>query len=280
MRFRHRTRPLMVICVSVTGAALLSACTSAMRSTGSSSAAQSSTLQEVVKRGTLNVASCLTFPPFGSTSKANKPQGFDVDVATAMATALGVKVKIVDTTSANRIPNLQTKKVDAVVCNFTTTAERAKQVSFSDPYIVAGEVMLVKKSSGISTLKDLTGKTVAVTKGSTNGDAVKAGNPQAKIQEYDTSSAAVLAVRQGQADAMVEDSNFLNYQAKLDPSLKVTKDSVVPLEYNGIGLPLGDATWIQWVDTWLREFNTSGQADALYKKWFGVSRSFPLNPSY
>ena len=82
-----------------------------------------------------------------------------------------------------------------MVCNFTTTAERAKQVAFSDPYIVAGEVLLVKKSSGISTIKDLSGKTVAVTKGSTNGDAVKAGNPAAKIQEYDTSSAAVLAVK-------------------------------------------------------------------------------------
>ncbi len=106
-----------------------------------------------------------------------------------MADALGVKVKIVDTTSANRIPNLQTKKVDAVVCNFTTNAERAKQVSFSDPYIVAGEVLLVKKDSDLPTVEDLTGKTVAVTKGSTNGDAVKAGNPTAKIQEYDTSAA-------------------------------------------------------------------------------------------
>jgi polar amino acid transport system substrate-binding protein len=268
----------MVVCTGVAAAASLTACSSASGTTAAG--AQSSTLQEVIRRGTLNVASCLTFPPFGSVDKAGRPQGFDVDVATAMAKALGVKVKIVDTTSANRIPNLQTKKVDAVVCNFTTTAERAKQVSFSDPYVVAGEVLLVKKSSGISTLSDLSGKTVAVTKGSTNGDAVTAGNPKAKIQEYDTSAAAVLAVKQGQADAMVEDSNFLNYQAKLDPSLKVTKDSVVPLEYNGIGVPLGDATWLQWVNTWLREFNTSGQSDALYKKWFGVSRPYPLNPSY
>src|SRR3954453_2495917 len=113
MRLRHRTRPLMMICTGVTTAAFLTACSSG---SGSSAAgAQSSTLQEVIKRGTLNVASCLTFPPFGSKDKNNKPQGFDVDVATAMATALGVKVKIVDTTSANRIPNLQTKKVDAVV---------------------------------------------------------------------------------------------------------------------------------------------------------------------
>lgn len=276
-RSPHRTRRLFPFCIGVTALASLTACTSVSAASGG---AQSSTLQDVIRRGTLNVASCLTFPPFGSLDKDNKPQGYDVDVATAMAKALGVKVHIVDTTSANRIPNLQTHKVDAVVCNFTTTAERAKQVTFSDPYIVAGEVLLVKKSSGIATLADLSGKTVAVTKGSTNGDAIKSANPKAEIQEYDTSSAAVLAVKQGQADAMVEDSNFLNYQAKQDTSLTVTKTSVVPLEYNGIGLPLGDATWARWVDTWLREFNTSGQADALYRKWFGVKRVFPLNPSY
>ncbi|GAA1280211.1 transporter substrate-binding domain-containing protein [Streptomyces javensis] len=256
---------------------LLAACSS---SQSSADRAQNSTLQKVTRGGTLRVASCLTFPPFGSTDKANKPQGFDVDVAKAMAKALGVKAKIVDTTSANRIPNLRTHKVDAVICNFTTTAERAKQVAFSDPYIVAGEVLMVKKSSDISGIKDLSGKKVAVTKGSTNGAAVKEGNPKAQIQEYDTSAAAVLAVKQGQADAMVEDSNFLNSQAKADPALKVTKESVVPLEYNAIGVSQGDPDWSQWINTWLREFNTSGQSAALYKKWFGVKPVYPLNPSY
>ena len=277
---RHRIRSLLAVGVSLVAAVSLAACSSSSGGSKAASGGSSSTLQEVIKRGTLNVASCLTFPPFGSLDENNKPQGFDVDVATAMATALGVKVKIVDTTSANRIPNLQTKKVDAVVCNFTTNAERAKQVSFSNPYIVAGEVLLVKKDSNLNTVDDLSGKTVAVTKGSTNGDAVKSGNPKAKIQEYDTSAAAVLAVKQGQADAMVEDSNFLNFQAKLDPSLLVTKDSVVPLEYNAIGVQMGDATWLQWINTWLREFNTSGQADTVYKKWFGTDRVYPLNPSY
>jgi polar amino acid transport system substrate-binding protein len=275
---RHRTRSLLAICSSAAAALSLAACSS---SSGASAASpDSSTLQKVIRSGTLNVASCLSFAPFGSLDQSNNPQGFDVDVATAMATALGVKVKIVDTTSANRIPNLLTNKVDAVVCNFTVTAERAKQVSFSDPYVVAGETLLTKKSSSIAGIKDLTGKTVAVTKGSTNGDAVKKGNPKAKIQEYDTSAAAVLAVKQGQSDAMVEDSNFLAYQAKLDPSLKVTNESVIPLEYNAIGVRSGDATWLQWVNTWLRGFNTSGESKTLYKKWFGTDPAFPLNPSY
>jgi polar amino acid transport system substrate-binding protein len=275
-RFR-RSRGLMALGAGALAVAL-AACSSSSESPAA--AQKNSTLQQVIRRGTLNVASCLTFPPFGSLDKDNKPQGFDVDVATAMAKALGVKVKITDTTSANRIANLQTGKVDAVVCNFTSTAERAKQIAFSDPYVVAGETLLVKKSSGISSAKDLTGKTVAVTKGSTDGDAIQAVNPKAKIQQYDTSAAAVLAVKQGQADAMVEDSNFLNYQAKLDPSLTVTHQSVVPLEYNCIGVRAGDPTWLQWINTWLREFNTSGESKALYRKWFGVDPAYKLTPSY
>ncbi|MEV0401101.1 transporter substrate-binding domain-containing protein [Actinoallomurus sp. NPDC050550] len=277
MGCHSRIRRLAALSAGSIAIGSLAACSSGG---GAATAQRDSTLQKVIRAGTLNVASCLSFPPFGSKDQSGRPQGFDVDVAGAMAKALGVKLKVIDTTSANRIPNLQTNKVDAVVCNFTITPERAKQIAFTDPYVVAGEVLLVKKSSNISGLKDLSGKTVAVTKGSTDGDAVKKGNPQAKIQEYDTSSAGVLAVKQGQADAMVEDSNFLNYQAKLDPSLKVTRTSVVPLEYNGIGVRAGDPTWLQWVNTWLRDFNTSGEGDALYKKWFGVDRVFKLNPSY
>nr|WP_234357215.1 hypothetical protein [Streptomyces sp. NBRC 110028] len=42
----------------------------------------------------------------------------------------------------------------------------------------------------------------------------------------------------------------------------------------------GYPDWLQWINTWLREFNTSGQNAALYKKWFGVKPVYPLAPSY
>jgi polar amino acid transport system substrate-binding protein len=54
----------------------------------------------------------------------------------------------------------------------------------------------------------------------------------------------------------------------------------VPLEYNCIGVRAGDPTWLQWINTWLREFNTSGESKALYRKWFGVDPAYKLTPSY
>jgi polar amino acid transport system substrate-binding protein len=275
----RRSLTATVAAVAVAGIAL-TGCTRASSESSSGGGNQTSTLKDVLSRGELRVADCLSFAPFGFKDDAGKPSGYDVDLAKEAASRLGVKLTVVDTTSDNRIPNLTTNKVDVVFCNFTENTKRAQQIAFTDPYVVAGETLLVKKTAGIKTLANLSGKTVATVKGSTNTTAVKELNPKADVQEYDTSSAAVLAVKQGQAAAMVEDSNFQAYQAKIDPSLTVEHDSLVPLEYNGFGVRQGDQDWLNWLNLFLREINTDGTNLKLYRKWFGTEPAFPLKPSY
>ncbi|MGN6581334.1 MAG: ABC transporter substrate-binding protein [Bordetella sp.] len=243
-------------------------------------ASASSTLQKVLQRGTLRVGDCLSFAPFGFMDQNGKPDGYDVDLAKELAKEMGVKLDMVDTTSANRIPNLQTSKVDVVFCNFTRNLERAKEIEFTTPYVVASEAMLVRKDSGIHSAKDMANRTIATVKGSTNGDEVRSMGIPVKIQEYDSSQAAILAVKQGQADAMIEDTNFLAYQAKLDPSLMVTDDALVPLEYNAFGVKQGDQVWLNYLNLYLFNINASGLNKQLYRKWFGVDPKFPLNPQF
>jgi polar amino acid transport system substrate-binding protein len=278
-----KTRRLQKVAVLALCALLLSMVAGCSKSTGSTPAASGgakSTLQQVVERGTLKVGVILSFPPFGSRNSAGEPEGYDVDLAKEVAKALGVKIEIIDTTAADRIPNLQTGKVDLVIGNFTRTMERAKAIAFTDPYVVAGQVLLVKKGSGIKGISDLTDKTVAVNKSSTADTLITSANPKAKIQRYDTAAAALLAVKQGQADATIEDSNYLAYQAKLDTSLEVTHDSLVPLEYNGFGLRQGDPDWLVWLNQFIFDINASGKNKELYVKWFGKEPSFPLKPAY
>lgn len=243
-------------------------------------AAPQSTLQTVLQRGTLRVGDCLSFAPFGFYDKDGKPDGYDVDLANALAKEMGVKLEMVNTTSANRIPNLQTNKVDVVFCNFTRNLERAKEIGFTHPYVVASEAMLVRKESGIKSAHDMAGKTIATVKGSTNGDEVRSMGIEVKIQEYDSSQAAILAVKQGQADAMIEDNNFLAYQAKLDPTLTVTNEALVPLEYNAFGVKQGDQVWLNYLNEFLFEINASGENATLYQKWFGDKPRYPLNPQF
>ncbi|HCQ8411621.1 ABC transporter substrate-binding protein [Klebsiella variicola] len=242
--------------------------------------APQSALKKVLQRGTLRVGDCLSFAPFGFYDKDGNPDGYDVDLAKALAKEMGVKLEMVNTTSANRIPNLQTDKVDVVFCNFTRNLERAKEISFTTPYVVASESMLVRKNSGIQTAHDMAGKTIATVKGSTNGDEVRNLGINVNIQEYDSSQAAILAVKQGQADAMIEDNNFLAYQAKLDPSLTVTNEALVPLEYNAFGVKQGDQVWTNYLNEFLFEINASGENARLYEKWFGSKPRYPLNPQY
>jgi polar amino acid transport system substrate-binding protein len=249
---------------------VLAACSS------SSSNAAPDKLQQVISAGTLKVADCLSFAPFGFMDQSGAPSGYDVDIATEMAKQLGVKLQMVDTTADNRIPNLQTDKVDVVICNFTENPTRAKQINFTSPYVIAGEVLLVKKDSSINGIADLAGKTVAVVTGSTNADIIAAANPSAKTQSYPTSAAAVLAVKSGQADAMIEDSNFQTYQAKIDPTLRVTHDSLIPLEHNGFGVAQGQLNWLEWQNQFIFWLNHTGKNRELYKKWFGADPLWPV----
>lgn len=244
------------------------------------SAAPQSALQTVLQRGTLRVGDCLSFAPFGFYDKDGNADGYDVDLAKALAKEMGVKLEMVNTTSANRIPNLQTNKVDVVFCNFTRNLDRAKEITFTNPYVVASEAMLVRKNSGIQSAHDMAGKTIATVKGSTNGDEVRNLGIKVNIQEYDSSQAAILAVKQGQADAMIEDNNFLAYQAKLDPTLVVTNEALVPLEYNAFAVKQGDQVWANYLNEFLFEINASGDNATLYQKWFGNKPRYPLNPQY
>jgi polar amino acid transport system substrate-binding protein len=280
MNSKTKARAAAGMIAVIAVAVALVGCTPTSTGEAGAGKTQSSDLSQILNRGTIRVADCLSFAPFGFQNAQGKPDGYDVDIAKAIAQELGVKLQMVDTTSANRIPNLQTNKVDLVICNFTRNGERAKQVAFTDPYVVASEALLVKKDSGINGINDLTGKTVATVKGSTDSDILKAHHASVKTQEYDTSQAAILAVKQGQASAMIEDTNFLTYQAKLDPSLKVTSDQLVPLEYNAMAVKQGDQIWLNWMNLFLFDYNASGQNATEYQKWFGAKPKYPLQPQY
>jgi len=239
-----------------------------------------STLQAVLQRGTLRVGDCLTFAPFGFYDKSGQPDGYDVDLAKELAKEMGVKLEIVNTTSANRIPNLQTAKVDVVFCNFTRNLERAKVIEFTTPYVVASEALLVKKSSGIKSVQDMGNRTIATVKGSTNGDEVRSLNIPIKIQEYDSSQAAILAVKQGQADGMIEDNNFLAYQAKVKlAGIEEAGDKAERLRA-AFGVKAGDPVWQNYLNLFLFNINASKLNAQLYKKWFGTDPRYPLNPQF
>ena len=130
--------------------------------------AQADRLEDIRKAGVLRVASFDSNPPFGFVdAKSKQIEGLDVDYAKALADKLGVRLQVLPTNPANRIPLLTANKVDLVLANFTITPERAQQVDFSIPYFSSGQQFIVKK--GTLTSPEVLNKwRVGVDKGTVN----------------------------------------------------------------------------------------------------------------
>src|SRR6267143_1072211 len=140
--------------------------------------ARAEALDDIIKRGKLLVAIDIAAPPFGIQNDKMQPDGADVEVARLLAKDLGVELEVVPVTSANRIPYLQTKRVDLTMSTFSITPERAKAVNFSTPYGAINAVIFAPKSIDIKEPKDLVGKKVGVTRGTTNETDLVALAPQ------------------------------------------------------------------------------------------------------
>ena len=94
-------------------------------------AATSADLSEILKKGEVTIAVPEAFPPFGSVGKSGKHEGYDVDVAKLIAKDLGVKLTLVPVVSKQRIPFLETDKVDLVISTMGANPKRAKSINFS-----------------------------------------------------------------------------------------------------------------------------------------------------
>ena len=268
------------VAVTAAGVATLGAMTSVPATAAAAPKASGGILQQVLSEQKLTVGCILSFAPFGFKDASDKPAGYDVDMAQALADSLGVSLKIIEVTADARISSLETGKVQAIFGNFTRTLERAQKINFTNPYVVAGERLLVRKDGGIQDVEGLTGRKVGVTKGSTNAELMDLLNPNAEVVYFETSNDALTALKNGQCDCFLEDSNFQAYQASLNDELCVVGDSIITLEYNAIGVAKGDQDWLNYLNLFVFQMATSGKNDELYRKWFGESLPYRLNPEY
>src|SRR5574341_973725 len=200
------------------------------------------TLEEVKKRGKLIAGVKTDFPPFGYVDSGGKNLGFDVDVAHLFAKALfddENKVELVAVTSGNRIPFLQSGKIDIIIATVTVTDERRQVVEFSDPYFLSGSLLLVPKNSSVKGVEDLAGKTVAVIQGAIQDKDIEQLAPKANRVKFGKVSVAVLAVKGGRADAFSQDDILILTLAKENPDLKPVGKPFTPRPY-GIAVRKGD----------------------------------------
>src|SRR5215216_5025071 len=170
-----------------------------------------SVLDQVVSRGSLRCGIPIGGLPVAAKDASGNIIGSVPDMCAEMAKGLGVRLEIVDTPTPDRIPFIQTGKIDVTID--TITLERAKAVGFSTPWVIDGTAAAFLNNSGISAYEDMHSKRLAVVTGAT-GDLVATSRfGDNDIGRVDLASTAIQAVLSGQADAVFDDFSTLSLAA-------------------------------------------------------------------
>ncbi|HLA18212.1 MAG TPA: ABC transporter substrate-binding protein [Dehalococcoidia bacterium] len=210
------------------------------------------------------------------------PDGLDVDLAKAIAEALGVEVEFVNSGFDGIIQALNTEEFDAVMSAMTIDEERSQLVDFV-PYLNVGVGIVVPAGNpnNIAGLDDLCGLTVAVQLGTVQEKQLKTlndetcGDNDVKIVTFDTNPLAVEDVVTGGADANFSDFPvaFLDAQQS-DGALEVVEPAPNPQPY-GIAVRKGSTELKGVLTEALQAVKSSGKYDEVLAKWDLESTALP-----
>jgi ABC-type amino acid transport substrate-binding protein len=150
-------------------------------------------------------------------------------------------------TTPAREPALTSDRVDMVIATFTYTADRDTRIDFSRAYYKATGRLLAPNSAPANYLSQLAGKTISTTSGSIYDRWMKNCFKDTQVLVTDSFTNALLAFRDGRADALMWDDTVLLGIATQDRSLKLTTDAFLPLPY-GIGIKQGNTALTRWVN--------------------------------
>lgn len=234
--------------------------------------AKKSTLETILKRGELRVGFEAGYMPFEMTDKKGRFVGFDIDMAKAMAKAMGVKFVPVNTSWDGIIPALETNKFDIIMSGMTITQERNLKINFADPYIIVGQTILLnpKHKNTVKSYKDLNDKKYIVTSklGTTGEEAVKRYIPKCTYKSFETETEAALEVVTGKADAYVYDKpNCVVFMAQQGAGKLIFLDEPFTYEPLAWAVRKGDPDFLNWLNNFLRQYKNDGRYEQIYNKW-------------
>jgi len=265
---------------------------------GAAAAQESPTLRKIKETGTVQIGSRDTQIPFSyKTGAESAPIGFTNEICLKVVDAIKAKlglskieVRYTLLNSTNRIPLVQNGTVDLDCATTTNTVQRQQQVDFAPSHFVTNITAAVKKNSGINSIADLQGKTVATVAGSTSMQLLRGfrKTENIEVQEIagkDTADAFLLLASDRAAAYVLDDVQLAGLIANQPNAAdyKLLKD-VLRQEPYGIMMRKDDPEFKAIVDQAVTEMMKSGAIDKLYAKWFmspipprNVNLNFPMS---
>jgi len=265
----------------VLGGLLLAANLLATAALGQTSEGLSPTLARIKNAHVVHLGYRESSPPFSFLDQANRPIGYSLELCEAVVDEIGVEVddpnlriEYVKVTSDDRIQAVLQDKIDLECGSTTANADRARQVAFSPLMFVAGTKLMVPKASAVQSVIDLKGKTVVVTKGTTNEQAMLNADKKFSLGLNIVTSPdheqSYQMLADGKADAFATDDILLYgliARHKSQDKFRVTGDYLSYDPY-GIMFKKGDPQLSAVVERAFRKLGSNHDLIPLYEKWF------------
>ncbi|QIO36857.1 amino acid ABC transporter substrate-binding protein [Bradyrhizobium sp. 1(2017)] len=241
----------------------------------------SPTLSAIKRTHTVRLGYRESSPPFSFLDQSGRPIGYSLELCAAIVEEIGVEVDdanlridYVKVTSDDRIEAVLQNKIDLECGSTTANAERGKRVAFSPLMFVAGTKLMVPKASNVRAVTDLKGKTVVVTKGTTNEQAMHTADKKFSLGLNIVTSPdheqSYQMLADGKADAFATDDILLSgliARHKAQDKFRVTGDYLSYDPY-GIMFRKGEPQLSAVVERAFRKLGSNRDLVPLYNKWF------------
>ncbi len=242
--------------------------------TSSADAGSAASSSEVT---TLTVGFDQAYPPYGFVGDDGEFTGFDIDLATEVAERNGWELKLEPIDWDAKDSLLNSGAINCIWNGFTMEG-REDDYTFSDAYMLNGQVIVVKKDSGISSLDDLAGKTVITQTDSAaeevlNGDKADLTATFASLETIGDYNTAFMQLESGAVDAVACDLSVAQYQISAKPDAYVQLDEMLSEEHYAVGFKKGDTALAEQVTKTLKELDEEGFVKELCEKYadYGIS---------
>lgn len=259
------------VCALALAACMLAGCSSNNASSDKKDAAATSS-----DKTTLIVGFDQSYPPYGFVGNDGNFTGFDLDLAAEVASRNGwdIQLEPIDWDAKDTLLNS-----GAITCiwNGFTMEGREDDYTFSEPYMLNEQVIVVKKDSGITSLSDLAGKTVVTQADSAaldvlEGDKKDVADTFKSLQTLPDYNNAFMQLESGMVDAVACDLSIAQYQIAAKPDAYQQLDPLSS-EHYAVGFKKGDDALAAKVTSTLKDMYNDGTVEKLIEKYadYGMS---------
>lgn len=232
-------------------------------------------LADILESGTVKIAVPESFPPFGALGATGEYEGYDVDVAKLIAEDLGVELELVPVTSKQRIPFLETDRVDLVIATMGANPSRAKSIWFSAAYAPFYSGAFAAMDKSISSPADLVGMKVGLTGGTLEDlELTKLAPDGVEIIRFGDNAATQAAFTSGQVDVLVSGNTLAAAISEANPDMGIQTKFILKESPAFIGVKKGNFDLLQWVNVFILHKKLGGELNTISETWLGQ----PLPP--